>query len=332
MAVAVAAFLATVATYAHLRDLNHISPLRTAAVGLAPAWHFLEIEEARRHQAVIDRRAGMPWQHRVLPVAVIEGLRRVFPTTPLPYLFVALRWAQSFAIFIVAALYLSSLGYRSAVVAAGLAALAWSLCWANYNAGMAFDSYFDVLFYLLAGALLASRRSAWIVPLAWFAAANRETALLLPFLVLAAGSGALSARLRLAAVMLFGQLAIVAAIHVASGPQPMIVAEGRLPGLRMVAYNFLRPVTWLNLSVTFLFVPLVAMATWRRWPRQLRRSFVAIVPLWTVVHFLAAIVAETRLFLVPYALVLLPGALLALDRSPHGGCDDFARKSRAAVL
>jgi hypothetical protein len=313
LVVALAAFLATVTVYAQLRDLNHISALRTPAAGLAPAWYFLEIEQRRLHQAVLDRRAGSPWQQRLLPVALVEGLRRAFPTAPLPRLFVAVRWGQNVAIFVVTALYLSSLGLPPEVAGAGLAALAWSMCWANYNAGLAFDTYFDLLFYLAAGTLLARGRAAAVVPLAWVAAANRETALLLPALAVAAGSGTLRARLRLGAVMLLGQLAVVAAIHVASGPQPVIVAEGRLPGLAMLAYNLCRPVTWLNLAVTFLFVPIVALAAWRRWPRQLRQSFLAVVPLWTAVHFAAALAAETRLFLVPYGLVLLPGALIALD-------------------
>ena len=56
--------------------------------------------------------------------------------------------------------------------------------------------------------------------------------------------------------MLLGQFAIVGAIHVASGPQSVIVAEGRVPGLAMLAYNLCRPVTWLNLAVTYLFVPM----------------------------------------------------------------------------
>ena len=231
LVVAVAAFLATVTIYAHLLDLNRISALRTPASGLAPAWHFLEAEQRRLHHAVLDRGAGDPWQYRVLPVALIEGLRRAFPAAPLPGLFVAVRWSQNLVIFAVAALYLSSLGFRPAVAGAGLAALAWSLCWANYNAGLAFDTYFDVLFYLTAGTLLARRRVTSIVPLAWIAAANRETSLLLPFLVAAAGPGALRSRLRLSAAMLLGQLAVIGAIHVASGSQAVIVAEGRLPGL-----------------------------------------------------------------------------------------------------
>jgi hypothetical protein len=190
------------------------------------------------------------------------------------------------------------------------------MCWANYNSGLAFDTYFDVLFSLVAGALLAAGRHLWVVPLAWVAAANRETALFLPFLLaVAPGLESARARLGLAVVTLAGQLAIVGAIRLAFGPQPLIVAEGHPAGLALLAYNLGRGVTWLNLGTTFLFLPLVGLAAWRYWPAWLRRSFLAVVPLWMAGHFVAAVAAETRLFLVPYVLFLLPGALLALERA-----------------
>jgi hypothetical protein len=59
--------LAAVTVYAQLRDLNHISSLRTAAIGLAPAWHFLETEQRSRHDAVLRRTAGDPWTYPFCP-------------------------------------------------------------------------------------------------------------------------------------------------------------------------------------------------------------------------------------------------------------------------
>lgn len=310
--VMVAAFLATVTLYAHLRELNHISSLRTAAIGLAPAWHFLDTEQRARHEAILAARAGDPWQYRLLPALVLEGLKRTLPRVALPELFVAFRWSVDCALFATAAWYLTSLGFAPPLVAAGLAALGWSVCFSGYNAGLAFDTYLDVAFSLAAAALLARGRVGAVVPLAWLAAANRETALVMPLLMLLV-PGVLPRRRRgaLAAAALAGQLVVIVLLRVALGPQPLIVPEGHAPGAELLGYNLLRPVTWLNLATTYLFVPLVALFTWRRWPLVLRR-FAVLVPLWLVAHFVGAIVAETRLFLVPYALVVLPAALLAL--------------------
>lgn len=306
--------LAAVTVYAQLRDLNHISTLRTAAIGLAPAWHFLETEQRSRHDAVLRRAAGDPWSYRVLSDGVIEALRRVLPGVSLPTIFVTLRFAQNAAIFALAAAYFASSGFRPAMVQAGVAALAWSVCFANYNAGLAFDTYFDVLFYLAAATLVARRRVALVPPLALLAAANRETALLIPLLMAVTDDGR-STRTRLAGAgaTLLGQIAVVLVIRTAVGPQELIVPEGHPPGPALLAYNLGRAVTWLNLGTTYLFLPAAAALVWRRWPARLRTTFLGMVPLWTAVHFVAAIAAETRLFLVPWVIVVLPAALVALE-------------------
>lgn len=307
--------LAAVTVYAQLRDLNHISALRTAAIGLAPAWHFLETEQRSRHAAVLAGTAGDPWSYRLLSDRLIEALRRVAPAASLPAIFVALRFVQNAAIFALAAAYFASLQFRPAIVHAGLAALAWSVCFANYNAGLAFDTYFDVLFYLAAATLVAHRRPVLVAPLALLAATNRETALLIPLLMAITDDGrSTGPRLAFAGVTLLGQVAVVLAIRIAIGPQDLIVGgEGHRQGWALLAYNVGRPVTWLNLGTTYLFLPVAAALAWRRWPARLQTTFVGMVPLWTAVHFVAAIVAETRLFLVPWVIVVLPAALVALD-------------------
>jgi hypothetical protein len=59
-------------------------------------------------------------------------------------------------------------------------------------------------------------------------------------------------------------------------------------------------------------VPLLAIFSWRRWPLELKAFGLTIVPFWVVIHLFTSVIAETRLLLVPFAVVLLPGALLAL--------------------
>lgn len=312
LVVACSAFLATVTLHAQMRELNQISTLRTPAIGLAPAWHFLDTEQRTRHEAILAARAGDPWGYRVLSALVIEGVHRALPGLGLPVVFVGVRWCVNVALFAAAAWYLATLGFGTAPVAAGLAALGWSVCLANYNAGLAFDTYADVALYLAVASLLVRGRVGLVVPVAWLAAVNRETALLMPLLI-ALVPPVVPPRRRLvfAALALAGQAACVLVLRWMLGPQPLVVPEGHAPGLPLLGYNLLRPVTWLNLATTFLFVPPLALATWRRWPLELRR-FAVLVPLWVGPLFFAAIVAETRLFLVPYALVVLPAALLAL--------------------
>jgi hypothetical protein len=52
--------------------------------------------------------------------------------------------------------------------------------------------------------------------------------------------------------------------------------------------------------------------SYQTWPRALKIFFWVVVPAWFGVHFFTALVAETRLLLVPLALVFIPGALFGI--------------------
>lgn len=311
---ALAAALAAITIYAQLRDLNHISSLRTAAIGLRPAMHFLETEQTSRHENVLARAAGSPWQYRILPVVLLEGLHRALPNVPLTTLFIALRLAQNFIIFLVFDAFLKRLGVTETFRIAGLGLLAWPFAYANYNAGLSFDTHFDVLAYLVAALLILQNRIGWIVPLAWLAAANRETSLLIPVMLLATGEIPIQRRGGLFGLAFGGQLLILALLFAVLGPQPPVSAENHTPGWSLLRYNAGRSVTWLNLGLTFSVIPLLAATGWRDTPRLLRRWGWLIVPAWVGIHFVMSIVAETRVMLAPYALIVLPAALLALQR------------------
>jgi hypothetical protein len=75
-------------------------------------------------------------------------------------------------------------------------------------------------------------------------------------------------------------------------------------------------ITWEQLLATLGIVPILAVLTYGRWPKALRIFFWVIVPIWVGVHFVAALVAETRLMLVPQALVFTRGALFGIAAEP----------------
>jgi uncharacterized membrane protein len=110
------------------------------------------------------------------------------------------------------------------------------------------------------------------------------------------------------------------AVRVVVGSAPLFKPFGLSPGWDYVSYNLRDGRTWEYLFRTVNIVPLVALAGVRQWPRELRAFAVAIVPAWLVIHLSASILAESRLLLVPLAVVFIPGALLALQPSrPRAG-------------
>ena len=68
------------------------------------------------------------------------------------------------------------------------------------------------------------------------------------------------------------------------------------------------------LLATMGIIPFLALFSYRKWPHELKVFFWLIVPVWFLVHLFASTMAETRLFLVPYALIFIPGALFGLPR------------------
>jgi len=69
------------------------------------------------------------------------------------------------------------------------------------------------------------------------------------------------------------------------------------------------------------------LLAYRGWPPLLRHYFLAMIPLWLIIHAFLSVVGETRLFLVPQTIVLIPCALCAL-----GALWDWAAGNTQYVL
>jgi hypothetical protein len=115
-----------------------------------------------------------------------------------------------------------------------------------------------------------------------------------------------------------------AAVRLAVGPADLILPHGQHPGTDLLAYNLGRAVTWENVFRLVNVTPLLALLAVRSWPVELRWLALAVIPVWIVIHLFESVLAEARLLLVPYALVLVPGALFlgvsaASDRPARPG-------------
>ena len=292
---------------------------------------YLWDTQLRFHRWIMEGVSPAPWQYRVLTAYLMEGVIRWFQAlghpSPHAIVFVAFRVLENTAIFALCGLYWEKLRIRRVAILIGLMCLAWGMTYAGYRSHLAFDTYLDVAFYLLAALIILDHKDVWLIPLIAVAALNRETSALIPFLLLAArvGSGLKStlqrqtAVLFIAGVLLFGFVFL--GLRAAYGPRELMAPYEHHLGADLLMYNLANPYTYYSLFATFGFISLLSLARWRQWPTVLQRWFWVLVPLWAVVHAIASVVAEARLFLVPYVLVVLPSALLALgeDSAGQGG-------------
>ncbi len=288
----------------------------------ALGWSYLDHgNQILRHENMLAGNAGNPWQYRVLPDYLVEGVIRTFEKVDIPRpiaaAFFLFRVLQDAAIFLAAFLYYRKLGLSRGLSLIGLSLLAWGMSYDHYGSDLQFSTYFDVLFYLLAGLAILHRKYAWIVPITVLAALNRETSGLIPFMLLFSMPLASLQEQRPSrhpvwipfAASLALYLFIFRALRIHYGHQEFISAFGHLPGLDLLRYNLFRLITWNRLFATLGIIPVVAILGYTKWPPLLRRFFWVVVPIWFLIHAFAGIMAETRLFLVPQALILIPGAL-----------------------
>jgi hypothetical protein len=175
-----------------------------------------------RHLAMLAGTAGNPWQFRMLSAWIVEGFHRLIGAVgihdPLIAAFVVVRVLTETAMFVIAWRYWRALDLSSAASFMGLALFGWSVSYANFGSDLQFNTYFDVLFYLVAAWLVVRDRMTWLLPLTALAALNRETSGFIPLLALATWPNdtpqARSRALRLAVA----GIAIYAVVFVGTAP------------------------------------------------------------------------------------------------------------------
>ena len=271
------------------------------------------------HLYVIEGTAGDPWVYRVLCPWICEAALRIVYALDWRFdeiqVFVALRAVQNFVIFLAAYAFYRRLGLGRGSAWLGCALLAWGMTHCFYDSDLQFNTYQDLLFYLLAAGLVLEGRSAWVPVVMMGAALNRETSGLIPLMGLgmawaAGGWRGIPRRewlIAAAGMAVFG--AVYVGLRLWRPGAEMIRPHGINQGMDLLYYNLFHPLTGPQILLTWSILPLMAWMGWRRWPRELVGLFWAVVPVWMVVHTLMGILAESRLLLVPMALVIVPGAL-----------------------
>lgn len=285
---------------------------------------FLLNDQLARHYRVMDGTAIDPWQYRVLSelvvAAALRAARWLGLSSPVLTAFVVVRLAQNLAVFLLTAFYWQRLGTKRPMLLVALAALAWGMTYSGYASDLAFSTYSDLVFYLLSAILILEGRYTWVLLVVTLASLNRETAGLIPAMVLATAVGRSGPRLTLerrrlwvAAIGLALYLACYGSLRLALGPRDMMRPYGHQAGLDLLWFNLSSSNTYVFGFSMMSVIPFLAFFYWRSWPDILRRFFWALVPVWLGVHLFFGALQEARLLLVPYVLTVMPAAFLAIQ-------------------
>jgi hypothetical protein len=271
-----------------------------------------------RHKNLMEGVAGNPWQYRILTVPINQIAIKIGYKLGLPYhiayAFIFVRLIIDAAIYFLAFFYYRKLGVYKNLAIIGILLLAWGISYSWFDSDISTNTFLEVVFYLLAGLAILYKKWFWIPIIVFFAALNRETSVLIPFIFISAVWLAFPKELRREGLMIFWiSLAIFIifffGLRILYGKQELIIPHGISPGMGLLLFNIGRWITWDRLLLTLSLIPFVALFGYQKWPITLRCFFWVLVPTWFFVHAFVSVMAETRLFIVPLALVFIPGAL-----------------------
>ncbi len=280
---------------------------------------YIHGTQLSRHEAILNGQAPNPWQYRVLSEYVAEGFVRFFQLLKvqdaISFGFISLRLLQNIAVFLLAFALFKKVSGSNVFALLGMLLLASSMKNAFYDNDLSFNTYFDLIFYLLAVLLILNRKYYWLVLVTIFAALNRETSGLIPFLALAALVNEELPLFKKLLPFLFSGLAFAAVfigLHVLYPGRPLYIPYEVAPGLPMLIYNVTRAFTWTQLFFTLGLIPVIGLLFIFEWPRLWQYFFLIMIPAWFAIHFVLSIAGETRLFLVPQTVIFIPGVLFSI--------------------
>lgn len=312
-----------------------------------------------------------PWQYRVLCLFTIEGIvwaydhtvDKVFPIenkfhfsiqntsgtnletdkfvslmqTPgvMKYMliFVLFRFVEHLFIFYLAWILWSYFIKGKWLIFLGINFLALALGNSVTAADLAFNTYLDVIFYLItANLILYKWNRNWLYLITPLAALNRETGLMIPALYFVSQMGFSNFSFRkfnlkeivwpdkptwiFTIILYIIFISIFTGLRIYYGYQPP--QEWKVPaGLPMLKLNLFSAVgfkAYMELLGTFGVIPFIILYKFKSFPLILRQWFIFMVPIWFLVHYISVVAYQTRLFLVPIILIFLPMMLWLAEK------------------
>jgi hypothetical protein len=285
---------------------------------------YVQTTDYARHRDKVNGGAQAPYRYRILTDYALAGVLHFAPgQMPGKYVTVSFifRLVQNFLIFLAAYAFFRTLHFSKGHSLLGMGLLAYGMCFAFYAADVSYYTYSEVLFFLVAMILINRGQDWWILPLTILAALNREESIFIPVVLLlvrlSEEQGRVSwgnlykaryVRVFLASVTAF--FLVYFGLRIVLGPATYVTSRyGPVyPGLRLVVLNFLNRQTWIGLLQMYNLT-LLALFLIKKWPKSLQVLLVGMVIPWFGAQFLFASTDETRLFLVPLALVFIPAVI-----------------------
>jgi len=328
----------------------------------------------QRHIAFLEKKSEFynPWQYRVLCPYLVESMLwtydhtidKIYPieekihfkvesttgTTAvtdnlsdlighkgaIKYLivFIVFRYLEHMFIFLFSYILWSYFIKNNWLIFFGLLFLTLSLGNGVAVADLTFNTYIDIILYLLTACIIVFKKSPWwIIPIITLGALNRETSIMIPFLYFISLTDFRQIdwkRFRISAIRfpslpvwmmtvvayaIFFSIFIGLRIHYGYRPQQVWKVPAGLPMLKLNLFSPSGLKSYFEMIGTFAVIPLIILYKFKGFPYLLKVWFIGIVPIWFLIHLLTVVTYQTRLFLVPEILIFLPMMLWLIEDS-----------------
>lgn len=180
-----------------------------------------------------------------------------------------------------------------------------------------FDTYIDLLLFLISVLVIVKNYSPlWLFPVMVIGILNRETSLMIPVIFATVNFARDGYKIKLrnfsysAALGLIGVAGFVG-LRWYYGYEPYMLVSGWY----RVAENFTNYSIVSGQFAIMLILPFLSLFFLRSSPLLLRTIWITVIPIWFAVHYYSFPVLESRYFLVPFALGIIPVTLFGIEKT-----------------
>ena len=327
------------------------------------------IEQYERHMAHMAGHSMFfnPWQYRVLCPMLVEGIYQVLDHTvftlvdfsfnlSLPggtagkndvtqklvtsmqnpefvkynIVFVGFRFLENLVVFWLVFQFLSHFVKNYPLKLIAILLLALFMGNSVVDSDYTFNTYMDIIVYLLAALVILQKYSIWwILPITIVGALNRETSILIPALAFCAKTDWKKwpnlGKILFEDRSLFGVTAISYVVfivifislrvHYGYEPASTWRVPAGWPMLKLNLFSAASVKTYMEMFGVFGFLPVWSILLYRQMSPMLRIFFWVLVPVWFVIHIASAIGFQSRLYLVPTILVFMPAVFEYIEKT-----------------
>lgn len=163
------------------------------------------------------------------------------------------------------------------------------------------------------------RKNVWLIPVTFLAALNRETSAFIPLMFLLFNIDFNHLRIPNKKILqIFSACVMVFMIAYVGtrwyyGLREYHGINGIDTPLEFLKFNLTYGAFYPEMFGTLGFVFILALLRYKYWTNTLKIFFWLIVPFWFMFHVIMSQAMETRLFLVPQALIFIPALLYVIE-------------------